>query len=399
MSSGGMQWDIIIVGAGPAGASTALHLTQPDSLNSARILILEKARIPRFKLCSGILTRRARSILTTLGIDAAKLGEEVASSLIRTRLADATLATPGLMTVVDRARFDASLVREAESRGVCIHDGEEVQGIRRRPRGLEVHTSAGRYFGRVVVAADGAVGPSRRWLRRSSCRSMITLQADATVRPGTEFHATRKCVFDFRPIGSRMVGYRWSTPSSTGSTGQSFGIGHVHLKKRDCDDEFGLRSRLRSFMAEYGASLETSRLQAHPSQWFDPEQTYSGFRLLLVGDAAGTDPLLGEGITSALLFGRVAADELGDAFRSGEFSFAGYKQAILRSPIGRSLVRKLKLAELIRSRDVRFTDLARIWLADVAHDRELQLSRTPPMKGCDVAGMAFAIWQTIIGDL
>ncbi|MFQ5459777.1 MAG: hypothetical protein ACE5EL_03190, partial [Anaerolineae bacterium] len=66
--SPGPLWDVIIVGAGPAGASTALHLAHDDESGTDRILLLEAACHPRDKLCGGAVTRLATPALAPLDL-------------------------------------------------------------------------------------------------------------------------------------------------------------------------------------------------------------------------------------------------------------------------------------------------------------------------------------------
>src|SRR5690606_21408762 len=81
-------------------------------------------------------------------------------------------------------------------------------------------------------------------------------------------------------------------------------------------------------------------------RWFDKNGRFSQPRILLAGDAAGADPLFGEGISFALGYGLVAAQAVQHAFASGDFSMADYRQRIIRDPLLRSLPIRVWLARL-----------------------------------------------------
>ena len=72
-------------------------------------------------------------------------------------------------------------------------------------------------------------------------------------------------------------------------------------------------------------------------------------RVLLVGDAAGADPLFGEGISIALGYGALAAREIGKAFQRNEFSFNGFKRRVLSSALGQALIARWIIAYIIYS--------------------------------------------------
>src|SRR4030095_1447395 len=73
----------------------------------------------------------------------------------------------------------------------------------------------------------------------------------------------------------------------------------------------------------------------------------SVLRVLLVGDAAGADPLFGEGISIALGYGAVAAREIGASFQQSEFSFRRYQRRVLRSALGETLIVRWFIAHVI----------------------------------------------------
>jgi flavin-dependent dehydrogenase len=68
-----------------------------------------------------------------------------------------------------------------------------------------------------------------------------------------------------------------------------------------------------------------------------------------VGDAAGADPLFGEGISFALGYGALAAREIGEAFHRDDFLFRNYKGRVLRSPLGQAMLARWIIAYVIYS--------------------------------------------------
>ena len=91
---------------------------------------------------------------------------------------------------------------------------------------------------------------------------------------------------------------------------------------------------LTGFLSSRDADLGQNPFQGHPIHMYDPFEPLSAPGLLLVGDAAGIDPLLGEGISPALAFGRVAADAIEAAFRSNDFSLKDYGRRVFLSEVG-----------------------------------------------------------------
>jgi flavin-dependent dehydrogenase len=110
-----------------------------------------------------------------------------------------------------------------------------------------------------------------------------------------------------------------------------------------------LKKPLAEEMARLGFHLGDYEIKGHPIRWFSPNNPVSVPRVLLVGDAAGADPFLGEGISIALGYGALAAAEIGEAFRRNEFSFRGYKQRVLKSPLGQVLLARWTVAHVIYS--------------------------------------------------
>jgi flavin-dependent dehydrogenase len=126
-----------------------------------------------------------------------------------------------------------------------------------------------------------------------------------------------------------------------------------------------LKPALETALARAGRSLEATPLEGHPFRWYGWGAPLAAPHVLLVGDAAGADPLVGEGISFALGYGEVAATALADAFAEGEFAFGDYRHRVLRHRSGRYLRRRSMIAEAfyrIRSR----TLLRTLWPLGVA---------------------------------
>ena len=105
-----------------------------------------------------------------------------------------------------------------------------------------------------------------------------------------------------------------------------------------------LKTAFTGWLRQRGIDLHQFNLRGHPALRYEPRARCSKPRILLVGDAAGVDPLLGEGITSALALGTIAAQAALDAIRKGNFSFADYEKRIRASPVGTLMRRRRLLA-------------------------------------------------------
>lgn len=103
-----------------------------------------------------------------------------------------------------------------------------------------------------------------------------------------------------------------------------------------------LKTAFARWLKGHGIDLSQFDLRAHPALRYEPRARCSVPRVLLAGDAAGIDPLFGEGITSALAQGVIAAQAAYDAVRTGKFSFSNYEKRIRSSSIG-SLMRRRRL--------------------------------------------------------
>jgi menaquinone-9 beta-reductase len=357
------KYDVLILGGGPAGLSTALHLHQLAPQLSRRILLLEKGHYPRPKLCAGGLVADAEVILEGLGLDVSEVPHVDASAAhFDFGGKGLTVSVPKRHTlrIIRRDEFDAWLAKNAETRGIEIREGVTVKNVKADEKGVTVITDQGEFRAQVVVGADGSNGVTRRCVfpdapvHTARLLEVLTPQADVIASERSERgnlltngglprrgsaaprNDTRHAYFDFFPIPAGIAGYTWDFPTQVnGQPMRCWGIYDTNLLAHK--GRPALKEPLAEEMARHGFDLSQHELKGHPIRWYSPRNPVSVPRVLLVGDAVGADGIFGEGISMALAYGKVAAGELVQAFSTGDFSFSGYRRRLSRSALGRTL--------------------------------------------------------------
>ena len=315
------NWDVVVVGAGPAGAVAAREC----ATRGLHTLVLEKAVFPREKPCGGGVSLAAERLLP----DPLPSGVvEVRCSLLRTVHGrwrrELSYPVPFLASV-RRAAFDAHLLQQAAAAGATVRHGLEAEWEGSGPR--EVVLRAGNVHLRAagVIVADGVTGRVSRVLRSwkpgqlalclTAEAEMEGHQGDPFRREGIEVH------YAFVPTG-----YGWLFPKSDRLY---VGLG-AHLPAAS-----GLRSAFHEFV-----EMNRLRLLSAPRAALVPVagmgQNLVGDGWLMVGDAAGlADPFSGEGIRYALASGRWAAQTLAGCLQRGDVptqtALATYPQQLKRA--------------------------------------------------------------------
>lgn len=324
--------DVLIIGSGPAGISTALHLVQLDEGWAGRMMVVDKAVYPREKLCGGGVTQSGLWILDALGLSISVPNVPIGE--VRFKYEEMTFAIydAPLFRVVRRDEFDHWLVREAETRGVSVRQGEGVTDLQPHADFVAVTTQKSTIHAKIVVIADGSTSFARRKLGWSSTAGhppvARLLEVLTPETPDHPLFARGIAVFDFSVQNAGVQGYVWDFPSlKDGRVVMNRGVFDSRIRTER--PRAVLKTVLADALHRRGRDLSSVALKGYPIQWFDRGLALSRPRMLLAGDAAGVDPFVGEGISFALGYGKIAAETIAAAFERHDFSLADYCRRVL----------------------------------------------------------------------
>lgn len=324
---------MIIVGSGPAGSATALGLAAAAPALAGRTLLLDKARHPRDKTCAGGVIPGARHVLAGLGVPLDVPHATVDRAGVGIPGRRLAVAGRDLCRVVRRREFDARLAWAARDRGVELREETRVLHLARDGAGVRVETDHGTYWAPVVVGADGSGSVVRRALVPGPAGPIArAVMADVPVaQTAWDGWAERRYDFDFTSCSHGLRGYRWAFPCVID------GVPHVNVGAYALPPTDGgrLRTEFHGECARVGAA--PTAWKAFPIHTYTPDAALAAPHALLVGDAAGIDPLMGEGISYALEYGMLAASAIVSAHARRDFAFDDYAAAVHRGPLGHKL--------------------------------------------------------------
>ena len=368
--------DVIVVGAGPAGATTAFYLAQ----SGLDVLLLEKSRFPREKVCGDGLTPRAVKALVGMGISVSEQdgwvrnkGLRVIGAGKRMELPWPELASyPGYGLVRTRHDLDETLARRAQKAGARLLEGVTVTGPvlderTGRITGVRREAADGgdgerTYARAVVVAADGN---SSRLSVAMGLRKRDDRPLGVAVRT---YYKTPRHDDDYLESwldlwdGDRLLpGYGWIFGMGDGTSNVGLGLLNTSAAFGNTDYHALLRQWLKGMPAEWGFTEENRtqpiRGAALPMGFNRTPHYYQG--LLLVGDAGGmVNPFNGEGIAYAMESGEILARTITQALARArraetERVLAGYPHALSQAyggyyALGRVFVKAIGRPGLMR---------------------------------------------------
>ncbi|HUQ22381.1 MAG TPA: geranylgeranyl reductase family protein [Gaiellaceae bacterium] len=312
------SFDVIVVGAGPAGSMSAYFL----AAEGLSVLLLDRARFPRDKPCGGGVTGRAAAILP-FSIDPVveDVVDRLEIGLSYSRRFERRSEKP-LIYMTRRVLLDAFLVERAREAGAVFRDGTKVTEVQLRDGDAVVRAKDWTGTCGVVIGADGTNGITARALGCDRARvHLVALEADLSYDTVDRDRYRGRAVLQ---LGAVPGGYGWIFPKRD----------HVNVGVGGWEAEGPrLRSHLAELVSGYGlegGSLANVRGYRLPLRGAGDGLTNG--RGLVVGDAAGlVDPLTGDGMYEAFLSARLASRAVSDFLQGRSDALAPYAEATLRA--------------------------------------------------------------------
>jgi flavin-dependent dehydrogenase len=321
--------DVVVVGGGPAGLTAAVSILDRDVAPS-RVRVLEKAKYPRDKYCAGAVGARGEKILARLGVLPNVPSAAIDGISLRTGEGERAARVPGIGHVVRRIEFDAELARLARERGVEIVEDAKVENVVTRDDRAIVESSAGTFEARVVVGCDGVGSVVRKAMGVGigKLRAQV-LELDTEPVAGDRDRA----MIHFDASDRTLPGYTWDFPTTVGGA-DLVCRGIYHLKVGE--EEIDLASKLGERLSAIGLDITTYKNKRFAERGIELAETLAKGSMMLAGEAAGIDPVTGEGIAQAIEYGGMVGDHVRGVLR-GDASVESWSGVVRRSRLGRDL--------------------------------------------------------------
>lgn len=348
MSNTDSDFDLAIVGGGPAGATAAMYALRAG----LRAVVLDRATFPRDKICGDALSGKSMSILDELGLmeDVAGLqGAEIRHIILASPEAVGARVdmrgrshfdpltgrhVPMGGFVIRREVFDDYLLQEAKRRGAEVREGFQVQDLLRDDTGkvVGVQGRQGRngtpeqIRSRVVLGCDGfnsIVARKAGLYKLEPKHWLVALRCYYEGVEGLTDELELHFADEVRP------GYFWIFPLEDGKANIGIGMVHSEMKRKNIDLRVALDQVLNR--APFAERFRHARPLEKPVGWNLPvgskRRPAHGDGFLLLGDAAGLiDPFSGEGIGNAFYSARIAIAACVEAIAEGDTSAASLRR-------------------------------------------------------------------------
>jgi geranylgeranyl reductase family protein len=312
-------WDVVIVGAGPAGAIAAAHLAAADH----RVLLLDRKKFPREKVCGDVLLYDALCCLDTIGIGKSirSNGRQVSICSIFSPSRN-EVGVPGEYLTIKRRLLDMIVAQKAFEQGVIFALGEVKQLVIVSDGRVSfaIQGSDNRIQARIGILATG-----------SDIRLLHRMNWSAQKRPSA---VAMRCYVRSADSIDRLIvsydqsivpGYAWIFPLKDNEYNVGCGISLRYTQKTGIN----LKKTYYHFLESFPLAKELMRqsdrstdLQAAALRYdFEGADPFVNGPIVAVGETIGTTlPFLGEGIGKAMESAKLAAEAVSAALESDDLS-------------------------------------------------------------------------------
>ncbi|MFE0403744.1 geranylgeranyl reductase family protein [Streptomyces nigra] len=294
-------WDVVVVGAGPAGASAAYAA----AVAGRRVLLLEKAELPRYKTCGGGIIGPSRDSLPP-GFDLPLRDRVHAVTFTHNgRFARTRRSRHTLFGLVNRPEFDQALVEHAQKAGAELRTGVTVQRVEQHGSAVPDRRCVALFLqggetvlARAVVGADGSASRIGAHVGVKLGQVDLGLEAEIPVPETVAEDWKGRVLIDWGPMPGS---YGWVFPK-----GDTLTVGVISARGEGA----ATKRYLEEFIGRLGlAGFEPTISSGHLTRCRADDSPLSRGRVLVCGDAAGLlEPWTREGISFALRSGRLAGE-------------------------------------------------------------------------------------------
>jgi geranylgeranyl reductase family protein len=289
-----VEWDVVVVGAGPAGLAAA----HAAASAGARTLVLERGQHPRYKTCGGGLVGASLAVVDAVGSALpARDHIHAASFTHRGRRGFTRRSKAPLLAMVRREEFDDALRESAVRAGAVVRQRSAVRGVEQDGSYAYARLADGtRVAGRYLVGADGSASVTARHVGVHCGQTDLGLELELPVAEPVRTRWRGRLLIDWGPLPGS---YGWVFPKDDRLT-----VGVIAAKG------YGEQTRayLHDFVHRLGlAGIEPVEDSGHLTRCRDADSPLVQGRVLVAGDAAGLlEPWTREGISYALRSGSAA---------------------------------------------------------------------------------------------
>ncbi|AKB52382.1 Geranylgeranyl diphosphate reductase [Methanosarcina barkeri str. Wiesmoor] len=320
------KYDVVIIGAGPAGSYAAYMLAK----SKINVLVIDKYSFPRYKPCAGGLTAKAFNSFDFPISKEVKYSTNSIVTSYKNQIFHNISGNKTLVKMIERKEFDDFLIKKAVDSGATFLDGMKVTEITWENAEFSIKTDSEFFRCNYLIGADGTNGIVNRTFNIVE-RDLYGFAVEINCPVSRDNIGKFNMTFDF---GTVPNGYLWIFPKD-----EYVCVGAYTTNRKMKN----IQKYLLDYIEKLGLVPESEKLKGHIIPYYGINYKQPDFPCVLVGDAAGFGEYwTGEGIYYAVKSGTIAAEVISSSIKSGIFD----RQALQRR-YQREIIRGLKLAYYI----------------------------------------------------